>query len=178
MFKHVAKQRRLAASNKQVQLSDEDSSGNSASEDEASLSGSGDEGSGSDGSGMDEDQEEGLDEEEAPEEEEDEEEELLPPPPGFPTALAALDNPIASPSDDAEAASAEDSILICVVCPSKVLKHGKMLEVHLASKVRFNALLLAHALRAELSRSSAGSHSSSLAVQSAHYRPILSPCLP
>lgn len=132
MFRHVQKQRKLAESNKELQLSDEDSSGNSASEGEedsaSEQSGSEDE-SGDEESG---DEEEGSEGEESAGQEE--EEELLPPPPGYPTAEEALKNPIALPDSDGLATA--DIVPVCVVCPSKALKPGKMLEVHLGSKVR------------------------------------------
>ncbi|BGP19322.1 hypothetical protein JCM10213_006191 [Rhodosporidiobolus nylandii] len=68
-----------------------------------------------------------------------------PPPAGFPTAQEALENPVASTAslmaamkdDDDEEEDDEDeeeAPLVCVFCPNKVLKKGKMTEVHLASK--------------------------------------------
>ncbi|GAA5895883.1 hypothetical protein JCM8208_005113 [Rhodotorula glutinis] len=79
-----------------------------------------------------------------------------PPPKGFPNALEALENQVVSSAllvaaaaaaggeSGAEAAKGtgaddeddddEELPLICVVCPNKVLKKGKMTDVHLASK--------------------------------------------
>ena len=80
------------------------------------------------------------------------------PPSGFPTAVEALSDPIASsvnllPADERPASKKtggdgnaeekdeeeddEELPLVCVVCPNKVLKKGKMVQVHLGSKVRF-----------------------------------------
>lgn len=135
MYKHVAKQQRLNAKNLEAHLSDEDSSGDEEDvEMKAQASASGSE-SGSDEDGEEEDEEELLP---AEEEEEEEAEALAPPPPGFPTAQAALEDPIvdlALATGEEKLAEEEDAPLLCVVCPSKTLKKGKMLEVHLGSKV-------------------------------------------
>ncbi|GAA5989002.1 hypothetical protein JCM10908_006264 [Rhodotorula pacifica] len=74
------------------------------------------------------------------------------PPAGFPSAVRALTDPIASsvnllPADERptstkkegdaeeEADEEEEELpLVCVVCPNKVLKKGKMVQVHLGSK--------------------------------------------
>lgn len=129
MYKHVAKQRKLAENNKQVALSDEDSSGNSDSESESS--------SNSDSSSGNEESEGGdeFDEiMEEPEIEKEKEEELLPPPTGFPTALEATKNSIVD-SILVGVEGALDNSMICVICPEKALKKGRMLEVHLSGKV-------------------------------------------
>ena len=142
MYKHVAKQRKLAASNKELRLSDEESSGDSASE----ISNS-DSDSNSDAGSSDEDGGDAIDEIDemlaggsgGEDEEEEEEEEMGPPPAGFPTALEALEagRSIAEVEEEGETASKADKdvVLVCVVCPNKVLKLGKMLEIHLGSKV-------------------------------------------
>lgn len=130
MYKHVAKQRKLAENNKQVALSDEDSSGNSESESEASSnseSGSDSEGSEGEGDEFDEAMEE-------LEIETEKEEELLPPPAGFPTALEATKNSIVDSTLVGVEGALENS-MICVICPEKALKKGRMLEVHIAGKV-------------------------------------------
>lgn len=143
MYKHVAKQQRLNARNVEAHLSDEDSSGDEEEEEQEhqpqlapSDSESGSE-SGSDEEEMDEDQDEEQDED-AP----DDTPALAPPPPGFPTAQLALENPIvdlavASATGEEQLAvqDQEESPLLCVVCPTKTLKQGKMLQVHLGSKV-------------------------------------------
>ena len=76
---------------------------------------------------------------EGEDEEEEDDEELGPPPAGFPTALEALDagRSIAEVEEEGDAGSKADKdvVLACVVCPNKVLKLGKMLEIHLGSKV-------------------------------------------
>lgn len=135
-YKHVSKQRKLAEQNKELQLSDEDSSGNSASEDEGSDSDS-EFGSEASGTGGESDGEEvGSDDEE----EEEGEEELLPPPPGFPTALEAVEKPVG------EDPGGNGENVVCVICPDKVLKKGRMLEVHLGGKV--GLFLRAHTYQA------------------------------
>lgn len=148
MYKHVAKQRRLVNSNKELHLSDEDSSGNSSSSD-GGRSDSGSD-SDSDDSGEGEDDDDilgglGGKEEDAGEEEEEDsdDEEILPPPAGFPTALEATINPIGEPEDDDEEDGTlkEEGVPVCAVCPNKALKKGKMLELHLKSKVSFFFLL-------------------------------------
>lgn len=138
MYKHVAKQRRLASQSKEAHLSDEDSSGDELEQEEVELASE----SGSEGEEDEDDEGEGEDllpsddNEVAAEEEAEEEEELVPPPPGMPTALAALeDSIVAAPVAEGEEVPADEALL-CVVCPTKVLKRGKMLEVHLGSKVR------------------------------------------
>ena len=107
-------------------MSDEDSSGNSASEDEGSDSDS-EFGSEASGSGGESDGEEGGSGGE--EEVDEEEDELLPPPPGFPTALEAVEKPVG------EDPGGNGENVVCVICPDKVLKKGRMLEVHLGGKV-------------------------------------------
>lgn len=155
MYKHVAKQRRLVNAKKELHLSDEDSSGNSSdsSEDHSSNSNDSESNSNSD---SDEDEEDDDSEEDEGEEREDEEDEagegepeLLPPPPHFPTALEATLEPIAYPEEAEEVDDEGNELLgkemqpVCTVCPSKKLKLGKMLDVHLNSKVRcLHALLI------------------------------------
>ena len=142
MYKHVAKQRKLAASNKELRLSDEESSGDSASE----ISNS-DSDSNTDAGSSDEAGEGAVDEindmlaggSEGEDDGEEEEEELGPPSAGYPTALEALEagRSIVEVEEEGEAGSKADKdvVLVCVVCPNKVLKLGKMLEIHLGSKV-------------------------------------------
>lgn len=138
MYRHYAKQRKLGKQQKQAVLSDEESSGD---DDEDYTSGaqqapveSGSDVS-DDESGSDDDDDLLPPSQESGAEESAEEDELLPPPPGVPTAEEALDNSICAQPTDVDAQDAEEGPLICVVCPSKVLKRGKMLDVHLASKV-------------------------------------------
>ena len=139
MYKHVAKQRKLTDSNKEARLSDEEGSDDSS--DDAGSSDS--EANDSDSAFGDDDDDDADDGIVLPgggadsDEEAEEEVELKEPPKGFPTALEALENPIAMPEKSEEAGDAgEEPQPVCVVCPSKALKHGKMLDIHLASKVR------------------------------------------
>ncbi|GAA6050998.1 hypothetical protein JCM3770_005362 [Rhodotorula araucariae] len=141
VYKHVAAQQKRSKRKAEQLLSDEDDDNSSASdasdasEDESgSRSGSDDDDEDSDSDSEEED--DGLGGE-PPLGEDD----PRPPPAGFPTALDALETQVVSsaalvPTDgDADAALDEDELpLICVVCPNKVLKKGKMTEVHLASK--------------------------------------------
>ncbi|GJN93675.1 hypothetical protein Rhopal_006732-T1 [Rhodotorula paludigena] len=63
-----------------------------------------------------------------------------PPPKGFPTALEALEggaqvvSSLALAGGELDEDDEEELPLVCVVCPNKVLRKGKMTEVHLASK--------------------------------------------
>lgn len=144
MYKHVAKQQKLNAKNLEAHMSDEDSSGDEEDVQmlqQPSVSGSE---SDSDDEEDDDEDEELLPVDEDNEEEEEEAEALAPPPPGFPTAQAALEDPIvdlALATGEEKLAEEEDAPLLCVVCPSKTLKKGKMLEVHLGSKVRLSFAL-------------------------------------
>lgn len=152
LFKQVTAQQKRSKRKAEALLSDEE--GNDSSSDEELLdSDSGESGSGSDESDS---EVEGDEDEEllGPEEDDDEEPQVLdedeprPPPAGFPTAKAALENTVASTAAliaemDAEKGEdgkteeddEEEAPLVCVVCPNKILKPGKMVEVHLASKV-------------------------------------------
>ena len=135
MYKHVAKQRKLTDSNKEARLSDEEASDDSSSDDAGSDSEAND----SDSAFGDEDDDGiALPATGASDDDEDAEDEveLKEPPKGFPSALEALANPIAEPESVEGAAEGEEIQPVCVVCPSKALKRGKMLEIHLASKVR------------------------------------------
>ncbi|GAA5821546.1 hypothetical protein JCM11251_000902 [Rhodosporidiobolus azoricus] len=143
VFKQIAKQQKRAKRKAEAILSDEESASDSEVDSGASDSDA-DSGSDEDVSDSDEAEEDdglggaGADaplDENAP----------RPPPEGFPTAQEALDNPVASTASliaamkvdgepDDEDADEEDAPLVCVFCPSKVLKKGKMTEVHLASK--------------------------------------------
>ncbi|KAL8290183.1 hypothetical protein RQP46_003122 [Phenoliferia psychrophenolica] len=137
MYKHVAKQRKLTDSNKEARLSDEDNASDDSSSDDAA----------SDSEANDSDSAFGDDDDgddnvvpaggavETDDEDAEDEIELKEPPKGFPSALEALENPIAMPEkSDEEGAEGEELQPVCVVCPSKALKHGKMLDIHLASK--------------------------------------------
>ena len=134
MFKHVTKSRKLAKHQREARLSDEDSSGASASEPELDSASGSDASDASDSEGSDSDSEFEQNEPETPEEEE-----LLAPAPGYPSIEEALTNPIAQPTHeegkDGELVEAAGLAPVCVVCVSKVLKAGTMLEVHLKSKV-------------------------------------------
>lgn len=156
MYRHFSKQRKLAAKGKQPLLSDEEDDDSSDEENvpqqhtgnivvQDSADENSDSGADSDSADEDDQDDKMLPASDLEEESDSSDEtELLPPPPGFPTAQEAIENPIcaqapttatepdAAPADDA------DTPLICVVCPSKVLKLGKMLEVHLASKVSWS----------------------------------------
>ncbi|KAK4697375.1 hypothetical protein P7C70_g8222, partial [Phenoliferia sp. Uapishka_3] len=133
MYKHVAKQRKLTDSNKEARLSDEDdlSDDDDPSSDEAATA----------SEGSDSDSDFGEDEDVilpasailSDEEEVADTIELKEPPKGFPSAEEALKNPIAEPEKE-EGEGDDDVQPVCVVCPSKALKRGKMLDVHLASK--------------------------------------------
>ncbi|GAA5880513.1 hypothetical protein JCM16303_005411 [Sporobolomyces ruberrimus] len=151
LFKQVTAQQKRSKRKAEALLSDEE--GNDSSSDEELLdSDSGESGSGSDESDS---EIEGDEDEEllGPGEDDDEEPQVLdedeprPPPAGFPTAKAALENTVASTAAliaemDAEKGEdgkteeddEEEAPLVCVVCPNKILKPGKMVEVHLASK--------------------------------------------
>lgn len=60
------------------------------------------------------------------------------PPKGYPTALEAVTNTIVTLG----AAGAEGKVaLLCVICPTKKLQEGTMLEVHLKGKVRSHSSL-------------------------------------
>lgn len=130
MYKHVAKQRKLVASNKELQLSDEDSSGNSASSASDSSDNSDLEGSNESGDESDELPGESVGDED------EEEEELSAPPAGFPSALEALEEGGCIAESEEARDGDKEVALVCVVCPNKVLKLGKMLVIHLSSKVR------------------------------------------
>ncbi|KDE09460.1 hypothetical protein MVLG_00362 [Microbotryum lychnidis-dioicae p1A1 Lamole] len=138
MYKHVAKARRLAASNKEAVMSDESESEDDLEQDvssQASGSGSGsEEGSEDEEEGSDEDEGEGSDDDD----EQDEAEALTPPPLGYPTAEEAGKDPIVTvpreAGDTAADAEVGEDKMLCVVCPTKKIKKGRMLEVHLASK--------------------------------------------
>jgi hypothetical protein len=129
---------------------DEDSEGSEEDDDEEDEDEDEEMASGADGSGDDSD-DEGL--------VMDANDPTVPrkPPSGFPTAVEALSDPIASsvnllPADERPASASkktgedddteekeeedEELPLVCVVCPNKVLKKGKMVQVHLGSKVR------------------------------------------
>ncbi|GAA5865040.1 hypothetical protein JCM8547_007691 [Rhodosporidiobolus lusitaniae] len=143
VYKQIVKQVKRAKRKVEALLSDEEDDSGSDSErsqDEHSNSDS-------DESGSDDDFEEddglGGDADEVQLGEDD----ARPPPAGFPTAEEALENPVASTasliaamkeegedddSDDED--DDEEAPLVCVFCPNKVLKQGKMTEVHLASK--------------------------------------------
>ncbi|GAA6014173.1 hypothetical protein JCM11491_004128 [Sporobolomyces phaffii] len=153
LFKQVTAAQRRSKRKAEALLSDEE--GNDSSSDEDRLDS---DASASDDSGSDEDEDEDEDEDDevlgSASEDDDEEPEVLdedeprPPPVGFPTAHEALENTVASTAaliaemdaekgDDAAASGGEDdeeAPLVCVVCPNKILKPGKMVEVHLASK--------------------------------------------
>ena len=134
MYKHVAKQRKLIDENKEVTLSDEDSSGNEDSDEGSSADESNSDAG--EGDSDDDDSEDSEDDEEevAGEEEKAKELELAPPPTGFPTAEEAILAPVAN----TEKEGTNDVVPVCVICPTKALKPGRMLEVHLGSKVSFN----------------------------------------
>ena len=141
MYKHVAKQRRLASHNKEAHLSDEDSSGDEEEQQELELGSNASDlnSEGSEGSNDDDDEMLLPSDDEQQEAEEEDDGQLQPPPPGYPTAAAALEMPIvdtALAGGEEKLAEDDEAPLICVVCPTKVLKKGKMLEVHLGSKVR------------------------------------------
>ncbi|GAA6010915.1 hypothetical protein JCM10207_003988 [Rhodosporidiobolus poonsookiae] len=145
VYKQIAKQQKRAKRKAEALLSDEDDGSSASDSDNASVASDSDEGS-SDGDSDDEEEDDGLGgaganaplDEDAP----------RPPPEGFPTAQDALDNPVASTASlvkamkDAEGDASgesddedeEEAPLVCVFCPNKVLKKGKMTEVHLASK--------------------------------------------
>ncbi|GAA5903469.1 uncharacterized protein JCM6883_005011 [Sporobolomyces salmoneus] len=150
LFKQVTAQQKRSKRKAEALLSDEE---NSSSDEEQLDAGSDSEaGSGSDESdseldGEDEELVGASDEEEEGEPEVLDEDEPRPPPVGFPTAKEALENTVASTAAliaemDAEkgegekenAEDDEEAPLVCVVCPNKILKPGKMVEVHLASK--------------------------------------------
>lgn len=138
MFKHVTKSRKLAKHQREARLSDEDSSGASASEPELDSASDASGSDASDSEGSDSDSEFEKDEPETPEEDE-----LLSPAPGYPTIEEALANPIAQPTHeegkDGELVEAQGLAPVCVVCVNKVLKAGTMLEVHKKSKVSSNS---------------------------------------
>lgn len=131
MYKHVSKQRKLADKNKQVVLSDE-----SDDSDDEQLENSSSEAKSGSGSGEAEESEKAEEEEKQEEEEEKEEEVLNPPPTGYPTVTEALKDPIVYPVEAGGDGSEPE--VVCVVCPDKALKKGKMLEVHVASNVSFH----------------------------------------
>lgn len=160
LFKQVTAQQKRSKRKAEALLSDEEGN-DSSSEEELELSSDEEEGSES-GEDESEDGDEveelvgSAGEGESDEDEEDlvlEEDQARPPPAGFPTAKEALDNTVASTAAliaemDAEKGEEakedddeEEAPLVCVVCPNKILKPGKMVEVHLASKVS-DALVL------------------------------------
>ncbi|GAA5974314.1 hypothetical protein JCM11641_006730 [Rhodosporidiobolus odoratus] len=145
LYKTIAKQQRRNKRKAEQLLSDEESDASDASD--ASQSDNDD----LSASGSDEDSDDGLEEDDglggasaAPLDENS----PRPPPAGFPTAAEALENPVASTASliaamkqvEGEAATEaddedeEEAPSVCVFCPNKVLKQGKMTEVHLASK--------------------------------------------
>ena len=158
LFKQVTAQQKRSKRKAEALLSDEEGN-DSSSEEELELSSDEEEGSGS-GEDESEDGDEVDDsvgsagEGDSDDEEQDlvlDEDQPRPPPAGFPTAKEALENTVASTAaliaemdaekgeeakggaeDDEEE---EEAPLVCVVCPNKILKPGKMVEVHLASKV-------------------------------------------
>ncbi|GAA5823878.1 hypothetical protein JCM5353_006391 [Sporobolomyces roseus] len=153
LFKQVTAQQKRSKRKAEALLSDEEGN-DSSSEEELELSSDEEEGSGS-GEDESEDGDEveelvgSAGEGESDEDEEDlvlEEDQARPPPAGFPTAKEALENTVASTAAliaemDAEKGEEakedddeEEAPLVCVVCPNKILKPGKMVEVHLASK--------------------------------------------
>ncbi|GAA6032906.1 hypothetical protein JCM8097_000042 [Rhodosporidiobolus ruineniae] len=148
VYKQIAKQQKRAKRKVEALLSDEES-GSSDSEQSDASAPSDDDADSDDGSDDDEDDEDEEDDGlggagEAPLDEDA----PRPPPVGFPTAQQALDNPVASTASliaamkvdgededgSADEEDDEDAPLVCVFCPNKVLKKGKMTEVHLASK--------------------------------------------
>lgn len=149
LFKQVAAQQKRSKRKAEALLSDEEDNDSSSDEEQLDL-GSSDE-SGSDFEGDEDEDLVGSDDAEDDDDEEPEvldEDEPRPPPVGFPTAREALDNTVASTAlliaemdaeksgDEKDDDDPEEAPLVCVVCPNKILKPGKMVEVHLASKVR------------------------------------------
>ncbi|GAA5842797.1 hypothetical protein JCM3766R1_007164 [Sporobolomyces carnicolor] len=147
LFKQVAAQQKRSKRKAEALLSDEEDNDSSSDEEQLDL-GSSDE-SGSDFEGDEDEDFVGSDDAEDDDDEEPEvldEDEPRPPPVGFPTAREALDNTVASTAlliaemdaeksgDEKEDDDPEEAPLVCVVCPNKILKPGKMVEVHLASK--------------------------------------------
>lgn len=148
VYKHVqAQQKRASKRGRREALSDEDD--DLSDSDRSSVA----EQSGSE---SDEDSDEDSEEDLLPRDEDEEEldpDAPRPPPKGFPTATEALENQIVSSKfliaeqedgseeekgsdEEAKEDEEEELPLVCVVCPNKVLKQGRMVEVHLASKVR------------------------------------------
>ncbi|GAA5996356.1 hypothetical protein JCM5350_006831 [Sporobolomyces pararoseus] len=153
LFKQVAAQQKRSKRKAEALLSDEEDN-DSSSDEEQQFDLNSDEESGSDESDSEGDDLESLVGSGSEGEDDDEEPEVLdedeprPPPVGFPTAKEALENTVASTAAliaemDAEkdeeekkeeVDDEEEAPLVCVVCPNKILKPGKMVEVHLASK--------------------------------------------
>ncbi|GAA5847201.1 hypothetical protein JCM9279_006135 [Rhodotorula babjevae] len=150
VYKHVAASQKRSKRKAEQLLSDEEddlsaSDNSDASQDEAdSDSGSDQDDSDDDDSADEDDGLGGVDDVLG-------EDDPRPPPKGFPTALEALENQVASSAllvaaaggesgdeaakgDGAVGEDDEELPLVCVVCPNKVLKKGKMTDVHLASK--------------------------------------------
>ena len=150
VYKHVAASQKRSKRKAEQLLSDEEddlsaSDNSDASQDEAdSDSGSDQDDSNDDDSADEDDGLGGVDDVLGPED-------PRPPPKGFPTALEALETQVVSSAllvagdesgdeaakgGDGDDEDDEELPLVCVVCPNKVLKKGKMTDVHLASKVR------------------------------------------
>ncbi|GAA6060769.1 hypothetical protein JCM10212_006749 [Sporobolomyces blumeae] len=156
LFKQVAAQQKRAKRKAEALLSDEEDENDSGSDSDAQQDFAGSDEGESDEDSEDEDGDEDSlsqeDDEEASDEEPEEldEDEPRPPPVGFPTAKEALENTVASTAaliaemdaekgedgndEEADDEEEEEAPLVCVVCPNKILKLAKMVEVHLASK--------------------------------------------
>ncbi|GAA5928271.1 hypothetical protein JCM3775_000562 [Rhodotorula graminis] len=152
VYKHVAASQKRSKRKAEQLLSDEEddlsaSDNSDASQDEADTDSGSDQTDSDDDDSADEDDGlGGVDDVLG-------EDDPRPPPKGFPNALEALENQVVSSAllvaaaaggesgDEAAKGGAdgddeddEELPLICVVCPNKVLKKGKMTDVHLASK--------------------------------------------
>ena len=90
--------------------------------------------------------------------------EMIAPPEGYPTAAQAFESPVVVVAG----AEGVEATVDCVICPTKRLKQGRMLEVHLGGKVSFCCFFFSFVVLALTVLALSGPQEATHAIQGAY----------